>query len=169
MAAMPGRSGHIAQHFTSAPPNLVSVRRQVSVSVADRRAIDRLLDRFVPDAVGRRDPGAAYALATPALRAGSTAADWRRGQLPVQPLPVRDTTFGGWVPSYSFADEVNFDLLVHARRGGAVGAISYTVDVKRVHGHWLVDSFVPAALFAPEGAVRRIISHVDYGPGATAK
>src|SRR5205814_948153 len=78
MAAIPGRSGHIAQHFTAAPPDLVTVHRRIPVSAAERRAIDSLLDRFVPDAVGREDPGAAYELATPALRAGSSAADWRR-------------------------------------------------------------------------------------------
>ena len=45
--------------------------RQVRLSLADRRRIDALLDRFVPSAFARHDPGASYALATPALRAGT--------------------------------------------------------------------------------------------------
>jgi hypothetical protein len=152
------------QHFRPGQPDLVKVERQVPVSAADRLAIDRLLDRFVPSAVARRDPDAAWALATSALRAGTTRADWRRGNIPVQPLEVRGSTFHGWKPSYSYRNEANFELLVHARRGADVGAIAYTVDVKRVGGLWLVDEFAPNALFAAEGKKSQIVAGVDYGP-----
>jgi hypothetical protein len=162
--AIPNHSGKIVQHFTPGKPYVVKQRKQVPVRPADRRAIDRLLDRFVVAAVARRDPGAAFALATPALRAGTTRADWRRGSIPVQPLAVRGTAFHGWSPSYSYRDEVNLELLVHARKGESVGAISYTVDVKRVGGRWRVNEFTPDATFAAEGQTSKITAGVDYGP-----
>jgi hypothetical protein len=162
--ALPNHSGKVVQHFRAGKPYVVKVQKQVPVRASDRKAIDRVLDRFVVNAVGRRDPAAAFALTTSALRAGTTKADWRRGAIPVQPLKVRDSTFHGWTPSYSFRNEVNFDLLVHARPGADIGAISYTVDVKRQHGKWRVDQFVPAAMFAAEGKTSRIEASVDYGP-----
>jgi len=170
---IPNHSGRTAQHFHAGKPYVVKVQKQIPVGARDRAAIDRLLDRFVADAVARRDPGAAYGLATASLRAGTTRADWKGGSLPVQPLQVRGSTFHGWSPSYSYRNEVNFDLLVHAKPGSKIGAISYTVDVKRVGDRWLVDSFVPTALFAAQGETSRITAGVDYGPsgalGAPAK
>ena len=170
---IPNHSGRTTQHLHAGKPYIVKVQKQVPVQAGDRAAIDHLLDRFVVDAVARRDPAAAYALATASLRAGTTRADWKGGTLPVQPLQARGSMFHGWSPSYSYRNEVNFDLLVHAKPGSRIGAISYTVDVKRVGGRWLVDSFVPTALFAAQGETSRITAGVDYGPsgalGAPAK
>ena len=119
---IPNHSGRTTQHFHAGKPYIVKVQKQVPVGSRDRAAIDRLLDRFVADAVARRDPGAAYGLATASLRAGTTRADWTGGSLPVQPLQVRGSTFHGWSPSYSYRNEVNFDLLVHAKPGSEIGA-----------------------------------------------
>jgi len=171
--AIPNHSGRVTQRFRPGEVDVVKVEKQVPLQARDRRAINRLLDRFVVAAVARRDPSSAYALATSALRAGTSSAEWRRGSLPVQPLAVRGSRFHGWTPGYVYGNEVNFELLVHARRGEDVGAISYTVDVKRVNGQWRVDSFVPSAMFAAEGKTRQIVAQVDYGPtgalGAPAK
>ena len=41
------------------------------------RAIDATLDRFVPLAIGRRDPEAARAYVTPNLRSQASPAEWR--------------------------------------------------------------------------------------------
>src|SRR4051812_13056166 len=49
----------------------------------DRREIDPLLDRFIPAGVARKDPAAAWALAGPEMKSGSTLAGWRRGETPV--------------------------------------------------------------------------------------
>ena len=124
--------------------------RQVRLSRVDRRKIDALLDRFVPSAFARRDPGASYALATPALRAGTPRRDWSRGDLPVSPYEPRGTTFHAWHLNYAFAGEVNLDLLLHPAKAGGRPEI-FKVDVKRLDGRWLVDAVVPQATFAPEG------------------
>jgi hypothetical protein len=166
VTVIPNHSGRTVEHLRPGKPDLVAVDRQVPLRAPDRAAINRLLDRFVVTAVARRNPAEAFALATPALRAGTTRTAWNRGDVPVQPLPVRGTRFHGWDPSYSFRNEVNFELLVHARAGSRPSAITYSVDVKRINGRWLVDSFIPNAIFDPPGAKGRVITQLDYGPGA---
>ena len=149
---VPNYSGHTTQHFTDEPAQLVKAEHELPVAAADRRSINALLDRFVPAAVGRRDPGAAYDLATPALRAGEPRATWLRGDLPVVPLRVGDSTFHGWSVEFSLRNEVSLDLLVHAKKGEDVSAIAYSVDVKRLEGRWLVDSMVLRQAYAPTGS-----------------
>ena len=164
LLVIPARSDHIPQRFDSQPAQLVKDERQVSLNARDRRAIDALLDRFVVDAVGRRDPGAAYYMASAAMRASVPRRAWIRGDIPVQPLDVLGTRFHGWRPSWSFRNEVNFELLVHARPGSIPAGITYSVDVKREHGRWLVDSFATSALWSPPGSPNRVITHRDYAP-----
>lgn len=139
--------------------------RQVRLSRADRRRIDALLDRFVPSAFARRDPGASYALATPALRAGTPRRSWNRGDLPVSPYKPRGTTFHAWRLNYAFPGEANLDLLLHPAKPGGRPEI-FKVDVKRVGGRWLVDSVVPSATFAPEGKPASSNLHAtnDFAP-----
>jgi len=48
---VPGRNG-VTQHFSPGPVQRVTTERQVPLTAADRRAINRTLDRFVPAAVG---------------------------------------------------------------------------------------------------------------------
>lgn len=140
------------------PPTPVPLRP------ADRRAIDASLDRFVPAAVKRRDPGLAYELVTPALRAGTSRADWATGTIPVQPFPARGRRFHDWTLSYSYRNHVGLELLLESTTKKDVGAIAFAVDIKRQRGRWLIDSFIPAAVFAGAGAPPRISAVPDFGP-----
>jgi hypothetical protein len=140
------------------PPKRVPLRR------ADRQAIDRALDRFVPAAVKRENPALAYELVTPALRAGTTRAEWATGTIPVQPFPARGKRFHHWTVSYSYPNHVGLELLLEPTRKNEIGAIAFAVDVKRLRGRWLVDSFIPAAVFAGAGAPPRISAVPDFGP-----
>jgi hypothetical protein len=137
--------------------------RRVPLRPADRRAIDRALDRFVPAAVSRRDPALAYELVTPALRAGTTRAEWSTGTIPVQPFPARGRRFHHWTLSYSHPNHVGLELLLKPKREGDLGAIAFAVDVKKLRGRWLVDSFIPAAVFSGGGAPPRISAVPDFG------
>lgn len=135
-----------------------------TLSRADRAAIDRTLDVFVPAAVARRHPERAWPLATPAMRLGSTRVGWARGDLPVPPFPVVGTAFHGWTVDAARRDRADLVLLLHAARGAPVGAMSYDVGMRRIGGRWLVDSFVPAASFAPAGSVSSITASPDFAP-----
>ena len=127
--------------------------RAVPVTRATRREVNAVLTRFVRHAVAREQPEAAWELATPALKAGQTRAEWRRGDLPVFPFPARVEEATGWYVLESFENDLLVTLLMHARPGTKRGAIAYQVELKRVgrgtERRWLVDAFIPERVYTP--------------------
>jgi hypothetical protein len=127
-------------------PKIVGRERQVPLRAADRRAIDRTLDAFVPAAVERKDADIAYRLATPSLRRSATRAEWARGDMPVYPYPASERR--DWTLNFSFPGHVSLDLFVQPKPGADVGPIAFTVELRRSgERRWLVDSFFPTAIF----------------------
>jgi hypothetical protein len=129
------------------------------------RAIRLLLKAFVPAAVGRDHPGKAWALATPAMRASATHAQWRQGTLPVVPYPVANTPYG-IRPITVEPGDVTFDLMLQPKKGSKTGVLVYTTEVQRVGSRWLVASMAASAQFAGPGAPATIMAQPDYAPHA---
>ena len=149
IALLPTGTPAPPDRLRAAPP--VQREREVTLTPAMRRAIDTTLDAFVPAAVDRRDPDAAWRLAGPGLRSASTLRDWRAGELPVQPFPVAGTRFHGWRALSTTRDRVALDLLLHPRAEARVGPIAVAIDLVRDDDRWLVDAFYTTAVFnAPE-------------------
>ena len=143
---------------------LAPARASAGLSRSDRAAINATLDVFIPAAVARRDSERAWPLATAEMHVGGTRAGWARGELPIPPFPVGGTRFhGGPVDSYR-PGAAELVLLLHPRRGSKVGPISYDVAMRKVRGRWLVNSFVPAALFAAAGSRSGITAAADFAP-----
>lgn len=137
-----------------------------TVPPADRAAINRTLDVFVPAAIGRVHSERAWPLATAKMRLGSDRASWAQGSLPVTPFPVIGTTFHGWTLDRVAGNEAEVVLLVHLRKGAPLGAVSFDIAMRKVGGRWLVDSAVPAATFAPAGADSKVLAQPDFAPQA---
>ena len=165
-----GRSTSAAQPVPASeePAQTVAVQEEVRLSAADRRAINRTLDRFVVTAVTRRNPAAAWELAGPTLRADTTRADWAKGDVPVFPFPAKGVHFHGWRPSLTYRDDVLFDVLIHPTERSKKGPVSFTVEMKRRNGRWLVDGFVPVAEFSRAGDSPTVLSQADYAPGVSS-
>ena len=131
----------------------------------DLKQIRTLLRSWIPDVIGRRDPIAAYGLATAALRSTTTRAQWRGGDLPVQPYPANPRRFG-LKPLLVSPDDVIFDLMLQPRKGSGAGVSVYTTEVQRVGDRWLVASMYPTAQFASPDSQRAITAAPDLGPHA---
>lgn len=142
--------------------------RQVPLAPETRRAMNRLLDRFVPAAVERRDPAAAFDLVTPALRAGDSREDWADGAIPVTPYDARGTRFHEWWLRYSFPTEVDIQLILMPSEREPQGPLAFDVNFKRVGGQWLIDAFMAEATFAREDETARMMSVRDVNPDAPA-
>src|SRR5712691_4493300 len=97
------------------PAQLAAATPHLPVSTADRHAIDRTLDRFIPAGVARKSPATAWALAGPELRSGSTLADWQSGRSPIPYYPVLEKTLHTWRTIDVGPRYVVFNLLVHAQ------------------------------------------------------
>jgi hypothetical protein len=71
---LPNQKGGFEAPRGGRPVQVVRTQRQVPLSAGSRAEIDALFDRFVPAAVERRDPAAAYDLVTSTLKTGTTRA-----------------------------------------------------------------------------------------------
>jgi len=130
----------------------------------ERRAIDATLDRFVTSAVLRHDLAASYDLVTPAMRNGISRRAWAHGQTSVMAYPARGARFHGWTVDLAQPGYVIADLILQPRRGAHVGPMIFTLELRRVHGRWLVGSFVPSASFGGAGRTGSMKAFGDYGP-----
>jgi len=146
------------------PPEPVRVTKRM------RSEINATLDRFVPAAVRRENPMVAHDLASPGLRASATSKEWERGEIPVYPFHAKGSEFHGWTLNYSIPNNVNVDLMIPAtNEEKQVSGIAYTVDLKRIGGRWLVESFFPTAEFrrVPAANGSRIVAQPDLAPTQT--
>ena len=139
-----------------------ALAREPKLSPADRAAINATLDVFVNHAVKRKGVGAAYGVVTPTMRDGMTHKQWENGDIPVYPYPAAGRQFHKWTLFRRTSQEVGIELILAppTRLERKLGQIAFTVYLKPGHGRWLVDSFIPAATFAPVGK-----APVVQGPG----
>jgi hypothetical protein len=162
VASLPRGSGIPDEAPSAAPPNVqepvevAPVQRPVAVTPTTRREVNAVLKAFVRHAVRRENPAEAWDLATPALKAGQTRAEWRRGDLPVFPFPAKVNEATGWYAVESFEDDLLVTLVMHAPAATKRGAIAYQVELKRLgtgeDRRWLVESFIPERVYTPPSA-----------------
>ena len=136
---------------------------EVRLTRADRRQISRLVNRFVPDVVGRRNLAAGYDLVTPQMAGHETRAQWVKSTPPTLDYKARGTRFG-WTFNYAFPGEANVNVVLRPARGNKQGGWVFTADVRRVHGAWRIDSFVPVAQFGELKGTKRLVAASDFTP-----
>jgi hypothetical protein len=146
----------------------VSIPKPPTIDAATRRGIDRTLDRFVRDAVERRDPLGARAVASPMMRSGMTQADWANGSLPVAPFQAKGRHFHGYTVVSATPSQVYLTMILQAKHPKDVGAIDYNVRLTRIKGAWLVDWMSPTAFFAPSSKRPALFAEPDLAPSAGA-
>jgi len=137
-----------------------------TLSPPDRRAVSKLLDLFVVEAIARRDPAAAYDLVGPELREGLTRKEWATGNIPVYPYQPRGSHFP-WTLQAMSGNRATIELMLQPT-SKKVGALTFDLDVAKVKGRWIVASIQPVAAFAPEDAPGRISAQRDFQPGGAA-
>lgn len=130
--------------FAAAQP----VAREIPLTVAMRKGINRALEEFVPAAVGRKDPTDAWRLSGPGLRAGGSLRAWKAGAMPVHPYPFADKGLRDWTVIYARRDRVAIDLMLFPRAGAQEGPIAFGIDLVPGKAGWLVDSIFPAAIWS---------------------
>jgi hypothetical protein len=141
---------------------VVTVDHSTRMTPARRKAVNDLLDAFVPAAMERQEPLRALPLVTGAFRSGVTRREWARGALPVAPYYARGDHFHGWTLNYSYPREISVDLLLHPARKETLGPLAVTAVFKQVHGRWLIDSIVPVASFAPARKPPKLLAQPDF-------
>jgi hypothetical protein len=146
------------------------VTQSTHVSPADRRAINKTLDQFIPAALNRTSPATAWRLSGPDLTGGTTLRQWRHGTSPIPYYPARGKTFHGWTTVDSEPNSVDFSLLVHPRRGSQTSSWVFSGQMIRRDGRWLVNGLYTAAIMArPDKHGRHEVGPADFAAGAAAQ
>lgn len=124
---------------TSTPPH-----RKAPLSAEERR----VALEFVSTAVGRRDLPRAWELAAPELKQGMSRDEWNTGTIPVVPYPVAQArTLLRAVNSFTDAGELRVTFV--PRAGATTHAATFTLQLRKLDGRWLVSAWVPASSVAP--------------------
>ncbi len=126
------------------------------LSAADRKAIGVLIDRFVKDAVRRENLPVAWSLIGPDLRGGTTHAAWNNGTgVTVQYFPVAGTDFSkAWTVSLVRPGAAQLQMILHPKpKAHGYEETAVNIEVRKIHGSWIVDIFYPAAVFHTNGGI----------------
>jgi hypothetical protein len=152
----------------NAPPAQL-VKQSKHVSPADRRAIDKTLDQFIPAALGGRSPETAWRLAGPELRGGTTLRQWRHGTSPIPYYPARGKTFHSWTTVDAGPTYVDFSLLVHPRHGPKGSSEVFSGQMLKQGDRWVVNGLYTIAVFArPDKKGRHEVGPADFAAGPAA-
>jgi hypothetical protein len=139
------------------------------VSLAERRAIDATLDRFIPAAMARTNATVAWALAGPELRANSSLAAWRKGDSPIPYYRPREQTFHEWQTIDSGPRYVIFNLLVHPQKGFKLAPYVLSGEVVKPRRMWLVNRLYPISIENPVTPTTHEVGPADFGaPSSSA-
>jgi hypothetical protein len=149
----------------NAPPAQL-VKQSTHVSPADRRAIDRTLDQFVPAALSGASPATAWRLSGPQLKGGTTLRQWRNGTSPIPHYPARGTTFHNWTTVDAGKSYVDFNLLIHPKHKSDGSSEVFSGQMIKRNGRWLVNGLYTIAVFAkPDKHGRHELGPADFAAG----
>ena len=145
----------------------VPARAATKLSARDRQEISRAIDVFVNHAVKRENAGAAYGVVDSQLRGGMSKKEWAGGNIGVYPYPARGLHHP-WTLDYVEGNEVGADLMLQPPLSNTkIGPIIFEIYIDHVGGRWLIDSFMPAATFAPLKANKtKVRALPDFSPQA---
>ncbi len=143
---LPEHGRRFTETFSSEPSQVVVSDKPVPVTRAMRRQVNKTLLPFVATAVTRKDPVAAWDLATKAMKSGTIRTDWARGNLPVFPYPAIPAQARDWTVVSSVKDDLVADLVLQPPKDSKRGPVEFNVELKAVGKgparRWLVDSFI---------------------------
>lgn len=146
---VPGKSPSNAEPVGNRAPAQLAVNTHQKLSSADRTAIDKLLDRFFPAAVERRDAATAWALAGPEMRSGSSLRAFQKGESPVPAYPANEPNYHHWRAVDVEKGSVVLNILVHPRNPQKRGTWVFSVGVVKEESRWLVNRIYTIAVMNP--------------------
>lgn len=152
----------------NAPPAQV-LKQSTYVSATERSAINDTLDRFIPAGLDGKSPETAWRLSGPELKGGSTLREWRQGVSPIPYYPARGRTFHHWTVIDSGPGYVDFNILIHPKRGEGGSSEVFSGKMLKREGRWVVDGLYTIAVFTrPDKSGRHEVGPADYAAGPAA-
>jgi hypothetical protein len=109
--------------------------------------------RFIQTAVARKSLPEAYNLVTEQIRQGQSLKSWNTGNIAVIPYPVDDIKYAPMKIDFSYPKEAQIQVALLPKAGAKVKSQLFIMDLVKVNGKWLVNSWVPrSAPMVPTGS-----------------
>ena len=108
-------------------------------------AAKKVAQEFILTAVARKNLKQAYKLAGPQIRQGQTLKEWMTGNIAVVPYPVTALDFAPMKINYSYKNEASIQVAMLPKKGSKVQGALFDMQLNRIGGHWVVNSWVPAS------------------------
>jgi hypothetical protein len=146
--------------------------KHVPFTAAKRRAVRKVLARFIASAVARRHVADSWELAGPALRQNVTRDEWRRGDIPIVPYPAAAHGQGAWdLVHYSYKNRVGLEVLLFPKPASGYSIATVDTDLLRGRdGRWRVDYWMITKFHGPGAtAPADSASALSEGPGNVHK
>ncbi len=114
----------------------------------DRAAIGTLVDTFTKDVLLRRNLAEGWDLAGPDMRGGTTRSAWVAGTgVTLAAYPAKETEFSrAWTGKLVAPGHAVLAMVLHPKPGKKAFETAFTIDVRKLHGRWVVDLYYPAAI-----------------------
>ena len=108
---------------------------------------------FIKTAVARENLRRAYFLSGPQIRQGQTLKEWMTGNIAVVPYPVDEVDYAPMKIDYSYPTEAMIEVALLPKQNAKVKPQLFIMDLKKIKGQWVVDSWVPrSAPLVPSGS-----------------
>jgi hypothetical protein len=98
---------------------------------------------FIQTAVLRKNLDAAYPLVGPNLKGGMSRAQWRKGNIAVQPYPAANAKTAKFQVKSSHKNELMLLVELTPRKGSGVRPLAFYLNVDRIGGRWVVNYWLP--------------------------
>jgi hypothetical protein len=138
-----GVASYALVHFSGGSQPQV-VHRPSKLEPTERR----IALEFVQTAVARKRLARAWDIAAPELKRGTTREEWLAGTLRVVPYPVAKADAIFTVVN-SFTDRAQLNVAFLPKPGTRVDPQTFTLDLRKVDGRWLVSAWLPTEKVRP--------------------
>jgi hypothetical protein len=130
--------------LTDGSSSAPQTQHQVPLEAAERQTV---LD-FIHTAVARKNLAKAWDIVGTELKQNMSLAEWMTGTIPVIPYPVAEADP---VPAvvFSYADFARFHVTFVPHAGTKAQPQSFTLDLRKRGGRWLVTAWGPAQAIRP--------------------
>jgi hypothetical protein len=121
--------------------------RSVKFTRREAKVVLPIAERFVRDAVARKDMHAAWNITAPALKVDTSRSDWDRGEnTEIVPFPL---DYARWRLDYSYRNTVGLEVAIFPLKHASVkNPMVFYMELQKTgqggHGSWLVDQWQPA-------------------------
>lgn len=139
-----------ATPLTNEPATDVS---KVPATVKLTPGATRVARRFIQTAVARKNLPEAYNIVTQQIKQGQTLQSWNTGNIAVIPYPVDQIKYAPMKIDFSYPKEAQIQVALLPKPGAKVKSQLFIMDLVKVNGKWLVNSWVPrSSPMVPNGS-----------------